>query len=108
MKSFLDVLVVAVLAITTINGYNKGFVRYILGTLGAVAVIVISFLVTDIFANEIYESFVQPPVTDYIAEKIEKPIAIKNPLFTKLVISDFTLLLQVTFSNSVAIFSAVR
>ena len=72
MKSFLDVLVVAVLAITTINGYNKGFVRYILGTLGAVAVIVISFLVTDIFANEIYESFVQPPVTDYIAEKIEK------------------------------------
>ena len=72
MKSFLDVLVVAVLAITTINGYNKGFVRYILGTLGAVEVIVISFLVTDIFANEIYESFVQPPVTDYIAEKIEK------------------------------------
>ena len=72
MKSFFDILVVVILAITAIIGYKKGFIKYILGTLGTVAVIVVAFLLTDTFADEVYESFVQPSVTEFIAEKIEK------------------------------------
>ena len=71
MKNFLGVLVVLVLILTAVTGYKKGFLRYILGTVGAVLVVIIAFLATDIFAADVYESFIQPTVVDHISEQIQ-------------------------------------
>ena len=72
MTIFFDLLTLIILALTVITGYKKGFLKYILGTVGTIAVVIIAFLATDIFAQDIYESFVQPSVVDYISEKVEK------------------------------------
>lgn len=66
----LDAVVVLVLALSAVIGYNKGFLRYVLGFLGTIAVIIASFFAASIFTDFIYDNYVQQSVVDYIDGKI--------------------------------------
>ena len=52
-------------------GYKKGFLKYVIGTLGTIIVIVASFLATNIFTPIVYDNYVQPDVIEYISDKID-------------------------------------
>ncbi|MGN0602013.1 MAG: hypothetical protein ACI4I7_04810 [Oscillospiraceae bacterium] len=66
----LDAVVVLVLALSAVIGYKKGFLRYVLGFLGTIAVIIASFFAANIFTDFIYDNYVQQSVVDYIDGKI--------------------------------------
>lgn len=71
MVIVLDITVAVVLILTSIIGWNKGFIRFLVGSLGTIAAIALAFLLADIAAPSVYEKFVQKPVRDYISQRIE-------------------------------------
>lgn len=72
MALILDFAVVIILILSVASGWNKGFLRYIVSSVGTIAAIIISFLLADIFAPTVYEKWIQPEVRDFIEEKIDK------------------------------------
>ncbi|MDE6149778.1 MAG: CvpA family protein [Ruminococcus sp.] len=71
MALLLDFAVVIILILTAAAGWNKGFLRYIVSSVGTVAAIIIAFLLADILAPTVYEKWIQPDVRDFIEEKID-------------------------------------
>lgn len=71
MEILLDISAAVILIVTALIGWKKGFIKYLVGSLGTVAAIVIAFLVADMAAPSVYEKFAQKPVRDYISQKIE-------------------------------------
>ena len=71
MALLLDFAVVIILILTAAAGWNKGFLRYIVSSVGTVAAIIIAFLLADILAPTVYEKWIQPDVRDFIEQKID-------------------------------------
>lgn len=67
----LDIFIVLILLLTAYAGYRKGFLRYIIGTLGTIIVIVAAYLATGIFAPMVYDSYVQPLVIENINKQVD-------------------------------------
>lgn len=72
MALILDFAVVIILILSVAVGWNKGFLRYVVSSVGTIAAIIIAFLLADIFALTVYEKWIQPEVRDFIEEKIDK------------------------------------
>lgn len=71
MALLLDFAVVMILILSAAVGWNKGFLRYIVSSVGTIAAIVIAFLLADVLAPTVYEKWFQPRVSDFIEEKID-------------------------------------
>ena len=67
----LDIIVVLIIVSTVLSGYKKGFVKYVIGTLSTLVVVVAAFLATNIVTPIIYESYVQPKVLNYLSERVD-------------------------------------
>ena len=67
----LDIIVVLIIVLTALSGYRKGFVKYVIGTLSTLVVVVAAFLATNIVTPIIYESYVQPKVLNYLSERVD-------------------------------------
>lgn len=71
MVWILDCAVVIILILTALVGYKKGFVKYIISSIGTITAIIIAFLVADMIAPTVYDQWVRSHVRDYVEEKIE-------------------------------------
>lgn len=71
MALILDFAVVIILILAAVAGWHKGFLKYIISSVGTVTAIIIAFLLADMFAPTVYEKWVQTHVTDFIQEKID-------------------------------------
>ncbi|MDO5124883.1 MAG: CvpA family protein [Ruminococcus sp.] len=72
MVWILDCAVIIILILTALVGYKKGFVKYIISSIGTITAIIIAFLVADMIAPTVYDQWVRSHVRDYVEEKIER------------------------------------
>ena len=75
MSWILDVVVVAVFALTVLAGLRKGFIDSIIGFVGLLAALVVAFLASSAVADGVYTAFIEKPVQTAIVEKIEEATA---------------------------------
>lgn len=71
MSVLLDVLVFAVIAVTSFIGYKRGFVRYVIRMLGTVACVVVALIVSDMAAGPAYNNIVAPRLESSLLGRFE-------------------------------------
>lgn len=71
MSIALDLMIPAIMFITAVIGYHKGFVRYAIKLLGTVACIVIALVLSGILAAPIYDNIVSPKLEDALNEQFQ-------------------------------------
>lgn len=71
MALILDFAVVIILLLGAVIGWNKGFLKYIISSIGTVTAIVIAFLLADSFALTVYENWIQEPLRENIEHRLQ-------------------------------------
>lgn len=66
MSIFLDAAVILIISLTSIAGFHKGFIKYIISLLGTVAAIIIAFAAADFLTDPVYEKYVKEPLTSAV------------------------------------------
>ena len=62
MSIALDVMVFAIVIVTSIIGYMTGFMRYIIKLLGKVACVLAAMIISDMAAPPVYNNIIAPRV----------------------------------------------
>ncbi len=75
MSWILDVVVVAVFALTVLAGFRRGFLDSVIGFVGLLAALVVAFLASGVVADGVYTAFIEKPVQKAIVEKIDETAA---------------------------------
>ena len=75
MQYFLDISLVAVIAVTVILYWHRGLIRSLMGAAKTVLAIVITYLFGETVSSWLYLSFVQPVVHSYVHTRLEEAVA---------------------------------
>lgn len=70
MWIFLDIIVIAILAICAFSSAKRGFVRTIIEFVGFLLAIYISFTVSGSVAESVYEKNIEPKIVNSVTEKV--------------------------------------
>ncbi len=71
MSWILDVVVIAIFALTVFRGFKNGFIDSVIGFVGLLAALVVAFFASGVVADGVYTAFVEKPVQSAIVETIE-------------------------------------
>lgn len=69
MSVVLDIMVLAVVALTAFIGYRRGFVRSVVKMLGTVACVIAALIISDILAGAVYSGIVAPRVENALVNE---------------------------------------
>lgn len=71
MALFLDAAVVLIIVVTSVTGYLRGFVRYVICMLGTLAAVLISVFLSSALTEPVYNRYCREPVCAAIEEVLE-------------------------------------
>ncbi len=71
MALLLDAAVVLIIIVTSVIGYLRGFVRYVICMLGTLAAVIISVFLSSALTEPVYDRYCSEPVSAAIEETLE-------------------------------------
>ena len=71
MSIFLDAAVILIVSLTSIAGFHKGFIKYVISLLGTVAAVIIAFAAADFLTEPVYEKYVKSPLTSAVETAVD-------------------------------------
>lgn len=64
-------MIPAIMTVTAIIGYKRGFVRYAIKLIGTIACIIVALIVSDVLAAPIYDGIVAPKLEESLSKQFE-------------------------------------
>ena len=71
MSILIDVIALAIIAVTAIIGYKRGFVRYVIKLAGTIACVIFALIVSDMASEPIYRNIVAPRLESAISDEMK-------------------------------------
>ncbi len=79
-----DLIVIAVVFISLIIGYNRGAAKMLCSLLGSVVSVVVSAILSDFLSKYIYNSFIAPSIIDSVTNSLGVESVSKSEIFDSL------------------------
>lgn len=71
MALLLDAAVILIIIVTSVTGYLRGFIRYVICMLGTLAAVIISVFLSSALTDPVYDRYCRQPVSSAIEQALE-------------------------------------